>query len=137
MVTAAAPALSGAAAPDEDVARAVVARIAKDNDVSSETAERWLSEALKFLGLSRSAASRDRPVFLVPSAPVDAAWHAFLLHTRQYRDYCESAFGAFVDHDPAPVDSPFDWSMLLHYLRTRVLMEDHYGAIDEDLWPLP
>lgn len=136
-MTAAAPARADAAAPDEEVARSVIARIARDNDVSRETAERWFFEALKFLGLSRSAASLDRPFCLVPSAPVDAAWHAFLLHTRPYREYCERAFGEFIDHDPAPIDVPFDWSMLLHYLRTRVLMEDRYGAIEEDLWPLP
>ena len=37
----------------------------------------------------------------MPSQAVDDAWHAFILSTRHYRDFCERAFGRFLHHTPA------------------------------------
>lgn len=37
----------------------------------------------------------------MPSKAVDDAWHAFILSTRAYRDFCERAFGRFLHHTPA------------------------------------
>lgn len=34
------------------------------------------------------------------SPEVDAAWHAFILHTRQYEVFCQEVFGRFVHHRP-------------------------------------
>ncbi len=37
----------------------------------------------------------------MPSKAVDDAWHAFILSTRAYRDFCARAFGRFLHHTPA------------------------------------
>jgi hypothetical protein len=37
----------------------------------------------------------------MPSQAVDDAWHAFILSTRHYRDFCSRAFGRFLHHTPA------------------------------------
>lgn len=37
----------------------------------------------------------------MPSKAVDDAWHAFILSTRAYREFCERAFGRFLHHTPA------------------------------------
>lgn len=37
----------------------------------------------------------------MPSKVVDELWHAFILYTRDYRDFCAKAFGRFLDHTPA------------------------------------
>jgi hypothetical protein len=37
----------------------------------------------------------------MPSKAVDAYWHAFILHTRAYAQWCELAVGRFVHHTPA------------------------------------
>lgn len=37
----------------------------------------------------------------MPSKVVDELWHAFILYTRDYRGFCERAFGRFLDHTPA------------------------------------
>jgi hypothetical protein len=34
------------------------------------------------------------------SDEIDRFWHAHILHTRQYRDFCERVFGQYIDHDP-------------------------------------
>jgi hypothetical protein len=37
----------------------------------------------------------------MPSQAVDDAWHAYILSTRAYRDFCIRAFGRFLHHTPA------------------------------------
>jgi hypothetical protein len=37
----------------------------------------------------------------MPSQAVDDAWHAYILSTRAYRDFCDQAFGRFLHHTPA------------------------------------
>lgn len=42
----------------------------------------------------------------MPSRVVDDLWHEFILHTREYRDFCRHAFGQYLDHTPAPRTGP-------------------------------
>jgi hypothetical protein len=125
------------AVPDEAVVVSVIARIVQDEGVSIATAERWFSELLKFLdtdGEMRRAGNR-RP--LVPSPAVDAAWHAFILHTQSYADFCERHLGGFAHHRVAPPGaSEVDVEPLFQYLLTRVLIAKRHGELDEELWPL-
>jgi hypothetical protein len=46
---------------------------------------------------------RRRPLGM-PSRAVDYAWHAFILDTAAYRDFCDRAYGRFLDHFPADAD---------------------------------
>ena len=46
------------------------------------------------------AQARGRFVAM-PSQVADDAWHAFILHTRYYQDFCHKAFGHFLHHTPA------------------------------------
>ena len=39
----------------------------------------------------------------MPSKVVDEAWHAFILHTRGYENWCAAAFGKLLHHTPAEV----------------------------------
>ncbi|RAS12194.1 radical SAM protein [Cupriavidus alkaliphilus] len=65
-------------------------------------AEELEREARRFLWIS---AKTQRP--LVPSELVDQYWHALILSTSLYRDYCEHAFGFFIEHtNGIPVSSP-------------------------------
>ena len=36
----------------------------------------------------------------VPSLPLDALWHAFILNTPRYRAFCERVYGQYLDHVP-------------------------------------
>ncbi|MBZ0069632.1 MAG: hypothetical protein K8F26_12565 [Thiobacillus sp.] len=49
---------------------------------------------------SLCAQARGRFVSM-PSQVADDAWHAFILHTRYYQDFCDKAFGRFLHHTPA------------------------------------
>ena len=37
----------------------------------------------------------------MPSKVVDVAWHEFILFTREYKQFCDDAFGRFLHHRPA------------------------------------
>eukprot|EP00039_Didymoeca_costata_P003306 m.66746 g.66746 ORF g.66746 m.66746 type:complete len:274 (-) comp11832_c1_seq1:134-955(-) len=38
---------------------------------------------------------------LAPTGPIDAVWHAAILHTQLYFRYCETRFGRFMHHHPS------------------------------------
>jgi hypothetical protein len=44
----------------------------------------------------------------MPSKVTDALWHAFILDTRSYRSFCESAFGSYLNHIPENVMNSSD-----------------------------
>jgi hypothetical protein len=60
--------------------------------------DRVLSGLAAWLHVSHQAAGK--PVSM-PSQAVDAAWHEFILFTRNYRDFCRKALGRFLHHTPA------------------------------------
>jgi hypothetical protein len=62
--------------------------------VEWEPVERGLREWLV------CCAHRGGRSLAMPSRTVDVAWHAFILDTAAYRDFCEEAFGRFLDHFP-------------------------------------
>lgn len=45
----------------------------------------------------------QRQFVAMPSQVVDAAWHEFILHTRGYAAWCNTAFGTTMHHTPAEV----------------------------------
>ena len=103
---------------------AIARRLAAERGMPSERAERTVNEMLKFLS---ACALSDEP--LVPSPDVDDAWHAFILDTEAYQDYCESAFGQLIHHTPG-----FDGDVETAYRRTRELIAGRFG-LDAELWP--
>jgi hypothetical protein len=106
--------------------RHVTDRIADDARVDAAVAQRSLEEALKFLHV---AATATQPVS--PSKTVDIAWHHFILFTRDYSDYCQRHLGRYIHHLPdGRAEGDPD-----AYRRTRTLIADRFGTVDEMLWP--
>jgi hypothetical protein len=99
-------------------------RLAEDRGWTRSRAELATGEMLKFLHACHRSGET-----LVPSADVDEAWHLFILHTRDYQEYCEREFGGLIHHVPGTRVDAAD-----RYRRTRQLIEDWYG-IEADCWP--
>lgn len=55
--------------------------------------------ALRSFFVARLDVGPGRPLAM-PSQAADALWHAFILDTRAYREFCERAFGGFLHHIP-------------------------------------
>lgn len=43
----------------------------------------------------------NKRMVAMPSQAVDDFWHEFILNTKAYRDFCNGAFGRYLDHVPA------------------------------------
>ena len=73
----------------------VVARLAKEEELSMEEAQSLFRDTLLFLWLGSQVKGS-----LAPTPRIDLGWHAFLLFTQDYRRFCREFFGHFVDHHP-------------------------------------
>ncbi|HWU05287.1 MAG TPA: hypothetical protein VN520_02585 [Streptomyces sp.] len=70
-----------------------------------ERARLQTDQALAFVA---TAATSSVP--MMPSDDVDHAFHAFILHTKEYADFCHAHAGRFIHHNPRPGGKgrPFD-----------------------------
>jgi hypothetical protein len=71
-------------------------RIMADSSLDRHTAERILEQTLAFL----AACARNPGARLAPSRDVDKGWHAFLLFTADYAEFCDRVAGRFIHHLP-------------------------------------
>ena len=106
---------------------AVIERIARDEGIPHATAVSWFKEMLVFLDM---CAASD--VMLSPSKQVDAAWHAFLLHTRDYEAYCRERFGRIIHHDPSGKPDPVAYRRAYEEAAAR-----SDTGLDPAIWPVP
>lgn len=75
----------------------LVAFCAEEYELDADKAGRIMNEALAFLCTMGTTGKGD---VMAPSRDVDPAWHAFILHSREYAEWCEEQFGRFLHHAP-------------------------------------
>jgi len=69
-------------------------RVMKEEGCDRHYAERVIDQTPLFL-----EACADNPGSnLGPSTATDAGWHAFILHTREYAEFCHRVAGRFIHH---------------------------------------
>jgi hypothetical protein len=106
---------------------AVIRRIMEEQGVDRDTATAWFDEMLVFLELC--AESKE---LLSPPKQIDAAWHAFILHTRDYEAYCRERFGRVIHHQPTEGADPTAYQRA--YERRQSWSQ---GGADPALWAMP
>lgn len=80
-------------------------RVLKDNpDFTIEKAESVIDGALGFLSLC----AKFPEVNFVPSHLVDIGWHAFILYTCEYQEFCKRIAGHFIHHEPNDGEQKID-----------------------------
>lgn len=79
----------------------VLSRYMKEHQVSAQTALLHERELKRFLVCG---AVFDNPIGM--RGEVDHLWHAFVLFTRDYRQFCQDVCGTFIDHVPLVEDVP-------------------------------
>lgn len=104
---------------------AVIEQIQRDANLDRDTARAWFNEMLIFLDLV--ADSKD---FISPPGPVDTAWHAFILRTREYEAYCRERFGRVIHHEPTGEPDP-------HAYRRAYDRRARQGQLDPAIWAVP
>lgn len=67
------------------------------NNSTVDSARKLFSKTLEFLWsckLNNDAQS--------PTKEVDEMWHLFILHTKDYKNFCSEHLGKFIHHQPLP-----------------------------------
>lgn len=44
---------------------------------------------------------------LPPSQDIDEVWHAHILHSKEYTDFCKLVFGDYLHHNPGQEDGEY------------------------------
>jgi|HubBroStandDraft_6_1064221.scaffolds.fasta_scaffold1806455_1 hypothetical protein len=93
----------------------VIERYKKDFPNNTMAAEEAFEELIKYLWLTQKH-KEDQMNFPENKElnfrcsmhnemkEIDDMWHTFLLHTKQYMQFCEQYFGEFIHHSPTTVD---------------------------------
>jgi hypothetical protein len=83
----------------------VVARYRRDHGGTEADAREVFEGLLAFLYLSARSIELQGSEVVVGMYPeilkLDWMWHSFILHTRDYADFCRRHFGFFLHHEPA------------------------------------
>ncbi|MFF4901593.1 glycine-rich domain-containing protein [Streptomyces sp. NPDC001068] len=118
---------------DPEVSDRLTRRIVTDHpEISADTARRIVGQAAAFI-----AASGQQPgQSLTPSKLVDYGWHAFILHTVDYAEFCQRVIGRFVHHVPTDEDEAIPGGpQAAARERTLAAITAAGYAVDEELWP--
>jgi hypothetical protein len=105
----------------------LVTRVMEDEKVSEEDAKRVVAQTLVFLKACAVNPGRN----LSPTKAIDPGWHAFILHTEDYAEFCERVAGRFVHHRPICNDDIRSGTALE---RTIEALKATGYPIEWDLW---
>ncbi|GAA0606544.1 hypothetical protein GCM10010174_24420 [Kutzneria viridogrisea] len=105
-------------------------RIAADGGMGFREAESIMSEALAFL--AACAVNTGEP--LSPSNAVDLGWHTFILHTRDYAEFCDRVAGHFIHHVPDDEPAPSDGDSFILMNRAVQAIRAAGYTTDDALW---
>ena len=88
--------------------------------LSQEDAGLYFKDLLAFLWFMayRLREKAEPTYFLKPLQHLDEFWHVFILHTRDYCDFCDQYLGAYLHHEPDESSKPYvgDSSQLYGFL---------------------
>lgn len=71
-------------------------RLMRENGWSKKFAEEAIIEYKRFMYLIATSKGE----IMTPSDEIDQVWHLHMLYTHQYRDFCKSTIGKFINHGP-------------------------------------
>ena len=101
--------------------------VATHQEVTLAYAERMVEQMLVWM----QAAAENPDVRLAMDETVDPAWHAFILHSQQYAEFCDRKFGYYLHHvPPAPGTSHTEAEVD----RTLPALYATGYRVDEEFW---
>lgn len=104
-------------------------RVMADHGIGQAAAEQITGQALAFL----QACALNPAAGLAPSAEVDKGWHAFILHTADYAEFCQRVAGRFIHHLPAEPGDENDGGTAIR--ATLTAMRAAGLPVEAALWP--
>ncbi len=107
----------------------IVETAVRDCGVQDELRARYLLDAF-LQWFSLLPAVKPGQVYVMMKTEVDAIFHAFVLNTKVYREFCDRFIGHFIDHHPLDDSTRSRVEDGVRY--TVNLLEEHFGG---DLHP--
>lgn len=102
----------------------VIETATRDFGISHEKARELLHALLQWFSIIPELQPND--VYVMLRSDVDQIYHALILNTKVYRDFCKEYFGEFIDHNP--LDGQVDaLSFEKHVEFTIALLKKTYG----------
>jgi hypothetical protein len=105
----------------------LIEKFAKDHGYAEADARALFEDVKKFLLLGSIVSASP-----APSLPIDQMWHAFILFTKDYAEFCDKV-GGFIHHRPLPSTSDHQPPIE----PTLALMTAAYGELSDTFWPAP
>lgn len=68
---------------------------------------------------------------IAPSRAVDMYWHLFMLHTKEYSDFCKPMFGCYMGHAPTTDETAAEATLIGK--RTKESYLRLYGTVDSTI----
>lgn len=98
-------------------------------------AQMVVDEFFRFMMIKK--ATKDENAEIVsPSGYVDKVWHAALLYTKKYANYCEQEIGFFVHHDPNGAMDDDETNRIKRYKNTILVYKENFQDAPPILiWP--
>ncbi|MFD9887978.1 glycine-rich domain-containing protein [Amycolatopsis sp. NPDC059027] len=125
--------LTGQGLVSETLFGRLVGRVAQEEACTTVMARRIVDQALAYLATCAKVTES-----LAPSATVDIGWHTFILHTREYAEFCDRIAGRFIHHVPHDEDDDSSGTPLRDVMRRTVTAISAAGfAVDHELWFTP
>lgn len=125
--------ISGRSLVSDTLFERLVTRIVADEQVERQLAVRIMDQALAFL----KTCAGTEGASLSPSELVDIGWHTFILHTREYAEFCDSVAGYFIHHVPSDDDVASSEPARRALARSVQAIEAAGFTVDDDLWLAP
>lgn len=88
-----------------------------------EKIETWMDAFLQWFSLIPNTTVGE-PIQMLKT--VDRVWHAFILNTKFYRQFCQTYIGCYVDHDPLDAEDG-TLPKKAYAQNTLRLLEQHFG----------
>lgn len=115
----------------------LIEKLVKDRVVADRTeGELLFGEVKRYFLLSRSDRGR---IWEMHSLRVDDVWHQFVLFTRQYIEFCDRYYGAYLSHSPSnapesPKMNPGLTTPVATFAEFRDRYEELFGEPLPDCW---
>jgi hypothetical protein len=118
---------------DDSFQRRLIDDVSRSQNLDLELAQRIIDQTLIFLKLIADNPGQS----YAPSPLVDIGWHAFILHTQRYSDFCRQIAGGFIHHYPRDDEEgrqrEFD-SSRYDVSRTTLALIRANLPVDNELW---
>jgi hypothetical protein len=106
----------------------LIERMVDKHGWSEQDALQGFEDLMRFFFLG---AAHKWAVPFAPPPKIDEIWHNFLLFTKEYRQFCFSFFGRFIDHMPRLRSDPPNLFKPISYTQLAAL--ELYGRLS-DMW---